>query len=307
MIPGDIVVVQPESLEEAVAVWQEAVEHRQRPAYLGGGTELVTQGRDGKLQADVLIDTKRISATQGHRTDDQRGEMVFGSALRLSAVPGFPLLHWCARGVGDRTVRNSITLGGNICGMLAYREAVLPFLLLGGVAELYGPGGTRFAPMEEVFDKRMHLKDGELVVSFRVPAGAMEGVVSAWGTDLSEGGYGAVAAGAADRSSASGWYYRRRTQDSRIDYPLVTLGMVRRGDFVRVAMAGAWGYPRSAPELESLLEKEGVQSITEEAVRTVVESSPVSWKEDHRGSAAYRQAVALQGIMAGIEFLKGAS
>ncbi|MFH2114623.1 MAG: FAD binding domain-containing protein [Spirochaetota bacterium] len=57
------------------------------------------------------------------------GSLALGAALPLSTFedwPGFPLLSSTIKGVADRTVRNRLTLGGNIAGMLPYREALAP-------------------------------------------------------------------------------------------------------------------------------------------------------------------------------------
>jgi CO/xanthine dehydrogenase FAD-binding subunit len=66
--------------------------------------------------------------------------------------------------VTDQTARNKITIGGNICGRIIYREAVLPFLLADGQVLLAGPGGFRTMPINQIFDQTLQLEQGELLV-----------------------------------------------------------------------------------------------------------------------------------------------
>ncbi|MFW5643975.1 MAG: FAD binding domain-containing protein, partial [Alkalispirochaeta sp.] len=164
MISFDVDYVQAATVAEAIAAWSEATAEGKTPRYFGGGTEIVTMARDNKLTADVVIDYKRVPETRSGRAEraapggDRDGTGVgpaapadplaparFGSALRLNEIAdtgAFALLGYCAAGVADRTVRNSITLGGNIAGMLPYREAVLPFLLLDGTVTTAAPAAT---------------------------------------------------------------------------------------------------------------------------------------------------------------------
>ncbi|MFW5795913.1 MAG: FAD binding domain-containing protein [Alkalispirochaeta sp.] len=176
MIPFDVDYVQAATAAEAIAAWSEATAEGKTPRYFGGGTEIVTMARDNKLAADVLIDYKRVPETRVGAVQrrapgaarstaadpaDAGGAAIatdpgitdanpvasgrFGAALRLNEIAdtgAFALLGHCAAGVADRTVRNSITLGGNIAGMLPYREAVLPFLLLDGTVTTAAPAAT---------------------------------------------------------------------------------------------------------------------------------------------------------------------
>ena len=66
------------------------------------------------------------------RIEERGRQLRFGACLTLNEAAGagaIPAAGGGVCGVADHTVRNSITLGGNIAGRLPYREAVLPFLL----------------------------------------------------------------------------------------------------------------------------------------------------------------------------------
>jgi CO/xanthine dehydrogenase FAD-binding subunit len=86
-----------------------------------------------------VIDIKEISEC---RSAARQGEqVVLGAALSLNEVVDsklFPLLSATCRRIADHTVRNRLTLGGNICGRLPYREAGLPLLVAGAQVEIAG-------------------------------------------------------------------------------------------------------------------------------------------------------------------------
>ena len=55
--------------------------------------------------------------------------------------------------MADHTARGKITLGGNICAQIFYREAVLPFLLADSEVIIAGPKGMKVAAINQVFDE----------------------------------------------------------------------------------------------------------------------------------------------------------
>ena len=112
-------------------------------------------------------------------------------------------------------MRNRLTLGGNIAGMLPYRETVLPFLLADATARLVAPAGERRVPFAEVFSKHLRLEPGELLAQIRV----------------------------LKTMASRPWFYRRRVKQGRLDYPLVTACFLHVNDALRMAVSGAFGFP----------------------------------------------------------------
>jgi CO/xanthine dehydrogenase FAD-binding subunit len=225
MIRHDVVYYRPASLAEALEAWREASAVGHDPAYVGGGTEIVTMARESRIRPGALIDLKDLPECAG--AGEAGGMLRFGACLTLNACAeqrGFPLLAAAASGVADHTVRNSITLGGNIAGRLPYREAVLPFLVCDAIAEVAAPGAAaREAPLASLWDRRLRLAPGELLVALRVPAA----------------------------SAALRWAHRRRAKDSRVDYPLVTLACVRDRRSLRVAASGVADYPLRLADVDA--------------------------------------------------------
>lgn len=324
MIPFDLRYLRAESAEEAVAAWSAANERGETAHYLGGGTEIVTLARESKLYTDEVIDCSRIPEASAVETVTEGGHewFAYGAALPLNRIVDGDhqgLLRACLAGIADRTTRNSITLGGNICGMLPYREAVLPWLLTEGLVETAVPGSAAGAtgatdegapirrvrrPIAELFDKRLKLAPGELVLRFLLPMD--------WAPpDVSTPPAAAPSSGADGRGSGStygprtaagpGWFYQRRTKDPRADYPLVTLAMAAIGGELRVALGGAWGYPARATVLEEAIrEADGAGA---RRIGVALDAEGRSFREDHRGSAAYRRELAIQAIAQGLAHL----
>jgi len=225
MISQDISYIRPETVEEAMQAW---AEHTGRPAgkaqtdkaqaeeipagvsngvrYLGGGTELITGTRKSGLSGKpfrVLIDLKHVSETR--RMESSGGRIFLGSTLSLNEIGDsgfFPLLTATIRNIADRTTRNRLSLGGNIAGNLPYREAVLPLLLADAtihtiksvLADDLNLSLRQEYPLREIFNKRLPLLAGELILGFSLPAAA---------TTLP-------------------WRHYRATRTGPVDYPLVT-------------------------------------------------------------------------------------
>jgi len=291
MIAYELEYLRPETVEEAAAAFVAARDAGRNPCYLGGGTEIVTMARDGKVHADSLIELTRLADCRAlERRDD---ETRFGAALTLNEViedGDCPLLSAAAVAVADHTVRNSVTLGGNILGLLPYREAVLPFLLFDGRIEIAGPNGRRWESLPALFDKRVRLQAGEFAVAFALPPAAREAPC----------------------------FYRRRERDSRVDYPLVTVAMTRLHRELRFAVSGAFGYPLRRPAAERALTEFGpvraragagasadTRSRYASAVSAALEALPQRYHADMRASAQYRRALLAHALEDGLCELSG--
>jgi CO/xanthine dehydrogenase FAD-binding subunit len=275
MIPFDLVYYKPESVDEALEAYQSASEEGLAPRYLSGGTELVTLARDNKLQSRAFIDLKTITECRG--IAEEHEQVSFGSCVTLNEVIQrdlWSLLSDACRGVGDHTVRNTVTIGGNAAGMLPYREALLPFLIAGGDVEVGGPQGRRPAAVREVFDKRLKLAEGEFLVRLTLPRAAFE------------------------KPS----YYVRHTKDARVDYPLVSLTMLRDGDRVRAAVAGTASYPVARDDVDELLSRSGDPEERAAEAAGLLDGSILT---DMRGSADYRRFLFEDALAKGLRELEG--
>ena len=273
MIAADVAYLRPDTAEEAVDAWRRLDGAR----YLAGGTEIATAARrTAAFDLRACIDVKRIPEANVHEIGG--GCLRLGAALALSDVAqgdAFPLLGAVLRGIADRTVRNRLTLGGNLAGLLPYREAALPLLLADASILTIVPGqgeilsARKERPLRAIFDKRLVLAPGELVLSFCMPLDVPE-----WP-----------------------WSHHRKTRTGPVDYPLVTTAMVRDGPHVRFAVAGAHPYPFRSDAVDALLSKDGAAALP--AVLAAL--GPL--RADARASAEYRGQLLKNLIRAGLEDL----
>lgn len=178
-----------ENLEEAYNLYNE-LDH---VYYYAGGTELVTTIRKGKLNVDALIDIKGIDGITEINKDS------LGACVTLNDLEQCQMLSDVASRIADHTVRNAITLGGNVCGRLPYKEMILPLLAMDATVEVYTNEGLKTYPVEEIFDKRFKIKPEDIVYKFHY-------------------------------KEAASYFYHRIEESTEVDYPLLTILIAKRSD-----------------------------------------------------------------------------
>lgn len=107
------------SLEDAVDLARQARAQNQRPAFSGGGTDLLQQVKDGTATPDVLINLR--SVTGADRITATAGQVDIGGLITLTALAEadlirnqYAVLAEAARSVGTPQIRNAGTLAGNL-------------------------------------------------------------------------------------------------------------------------------------------------------------------------------------------------
>jgi CO/xanthine dehydrogenase FAD-binding subunit len=268
MIAFDFSYYRPTTVEEAVDLFQQLTLAGNRVMYLSGGTELITRARASDLLFDAAIDIKDILPCNACQLDGD--ELVIGAGVTMSKVAEsnlFPLLTMTLKGIADHTSRNKITIGGNICSHLKYRESVLPFLLGDSQAVIAGKDGTRQVLLKDVFDQAMHLKHGEFLVQVRTKKPFIEAPC----------------------------VHIRKTKQSKIDYPLYTIALIGIYGDIRLACSGLYQFPFRFANLEKVLsDKEKPMQDRVHLVTTEIANGVV---DDMLGSGAYRKFVFQQGLM----------
>jgi CO/xanthine dehydrogenase FAD-binding subunit len=211
----------PGTPQAAFERWNEAVKHKQTPLYYSGGTEIVTGMRKGTIKADLLIDLKSIetytSLGEG-KSPMTKGALWLGGGVTLGELARIwpeTLLSEVAGGIADHSVRNTLTLGGNVCGRLAYREICLALLTLEADVVLFGAGGYVRKALAEVFHKRLDLEPGQILMGFELNVETLY---------------------------VCRYFRRRRQKQNQIDYPICHTVVVRHGDRFRAAVSGVSPY-----------------------------------------------------------------
>jgi xanthine dehydrogenase FAD-binding subunit len=134
----------PQSLIEAVELL--AANPFARP--MAGGTDILVRLREGHKDYADIVDIHGLSELEGITED--RGELRIGSGTTFAALMASPLaarlapmLIEAAGWVAGPQIRNTATIGGNICNGSACADSAAPLLILNAHLDLIGPEGER--------------------------------------------------------------------------------------------------------------------------------------------------------------------
>lgn len=276
MIPADFAYYRPEGLDQLSAALSKT---GGKPfSFYGGGSEVITMARAGTISPAAVIDLKGIPECRylGRRA----GKIVIGAGVPLAQIDEsglFPLLGKTGARIADHTNQCRITLGGNLCGTICYREAALPLMLCDAEVSLWHKGAVRSVSLEQVFKQKMNLSPGEAVIAFAV----------------------------AENWAALPYVHVKRTRGSKIDYPLCTVAAVKTQQEIRLAFSGVYPYPFREKMLEKLA---GDRSLSpERRADKIVKALDGPVLEDLIAGKAYRLFVLKEALRQTLERLEGAS
>ncbi len=226
MIPTDFDYFRPDDLQEAEAIYQELNDQKRNPVFYSGGSEIISMSRVGSIAPGVVIDLKAIP--ECNQVYFEGNELVIGACVTLSKIveeKTFPLLATTVGRIADHTNQCRITLGGNVCGTIIYRESVLPLLLTECNVCIYGLEGERCVHINEVFDRRIKLSPGEFITRFKIG--------SEYLTDR--------------------YVHVKKTRGEKIDYPLLTVAAIDHEGDIRAAFSGICSFPFRSSLIEETL------------------------------------------------------
>lgn len=259
MIAHDFIYCRPDTLQEAADAFSQLQSQGKTALYYGGGSEIITMCRAGSIRPDAVIDIKRIPECTELSMEEQG--LRIGSACTLSQIGAsklFPLLGLACGRIADHTNQCRITLGGNLCGTILYRETSLPLLLADAEITLFGPAGERNLPFRSVFDGRMRLWPGELIVRLRLPVWVL----------------------------SARHFHIKKTANEKIDYPLVSVAALCKDNRLRLGFSGICSYPFRSESIEELINDQ-TKSI-EDRVGLAADLLPEPPYRDREGSGEYR-------------------
>jgi CO/xanthine dehydrogenase FAD-binding subunit len=167
--------VQASTADEAVALLQDCGPDSR---LLMGGTDLFPGLREGRFQARVVIDVKRLPGMRQLVHDDETGLMI-GAAVTMNELARhpvvqarYPVLAQAAATVASYQIRNRATIGGNLCNASPCADTAPATLVLEAEFLLYGLQGERAVPAGEFFrgPGQTALRPAEMMVGIRIPA-----------------------------------------------------------------------------------------------------------------------------------------
>jgi carbon-monoxide dehydrogenase medium subunit len=255
---------------------------------LAGGTDVVSELRDGINTPDLIIDLKGVGGLDSVAVED--GALMIGALVTFTDLiesahvrDELPVLWEAARGVGSVGIRNRATMTGNICSAVPCCDAGPPLLVYEATVRVAGPDGPRSIPMADWFvaPRETALRPAEIVTSVAVPCPA----------ERHGGAY--VKLG------------RYRGEDLAQASAAV---LALPGERYRVAFGAVAPTPVRARGIEALMEgRDLTDALIEEAKGLVPEeTAPIS---DVRASAEYRAhmlpVMFERGARAAVERLRG--
>ena len=160
-----------QSLTEAVELL--AAHPFARP--MAGGTDILVRLREGHKDYADIVDIHGLPELEG--ITENRGELRIGSGTTFAALMASPLaarlapmLIEAAGWVAGPQIRNTATIGGNICNGSACADSAAPLLVLNAHLDLIGPEGERLIPLRgfHLGPGRVELRQGEILRSVRI-------------------------------------------------------------------------------------------------------------------------------------------
>lgn len=267
MIAFDFIYLRPNTLKEAVDAYIQLQSEGKSPVYYAGGSEIISMCRVGAIQPGAVIDIKNIPECMLLSVDDQK--LHIGSVCTLNQISEsklFPLLeHSCGR-IADHTNQCRITLGGNLCGTIIYRETSHSLLLSDAEITIYGIDGEKTVPFQSIFNGWIMLNPGEIIVQVHVPVWAL----------------------------SARYAHIKKTANEKIDYPLVSIAAIWKENNLRIAFSGICSFPFRNEQIETVL-NDRTKSCSERAEAAAGLLPEVAYS-DAQGSGEYRLFVLINTL-----------
>lgn len=260
MIPFNFEYYKPETVEEAVNLFNKLKIIGKKPMYYGGGTEFISMARTHNIYTEAVIDIKAISECNVYQL--QNNELIIGSAITLTNIAElnlFPLLSLAVKRIADHTIQGKITLGGNLAGTIIYREAVLPLMVADSEIVIAGTDGIKKIPLRDVFDRRIQLNEGEMII---------QTVIN-------------------NQFLSMPYIHVKRTKNEKIDYPLITMAGLKNNNRISIAFSGVCEYPFRSSLIEDILNDNSVS--VNEKINKAINNMPDQILNDLSGSSEYRK------------------
>jgi aerobic carbon-monoxide dehydrogenase medium subunit len=170
--------LRPSTVDEALEL---AANLGDEARFYAGGTELLLAMREGFLDARYLIDLKRVSGLAGIASDEADGSIRIGAVTthtdveRSSLIASiFPELARLVAHVANLRVRNTGTLGGNLCFAEPHGEPATLLIAADANVVLSARGGSRTVALADWIRGPFEadLRSGELLEEIRIPSPA---------------------------------------------------------------------------------------------------------------------------------------
>ncbi len=259
----------PASLAECLALLAANPDAR----VIAGATDLAVESNLHARRFSCLVSVEALPELRAFR--ETRDEVELGAALTLSEIEAQwqdapAVFHDWLSLFASPLIRNRATLGGNLATASPIGDAAPLLMALEAEVRVAGREGLRMVPLAQFFKsyRQTALTSGELLLSVHLPKPFPQHM-----------GFFKVAKRRMDDIS---------TVAAGMAVDLNTAGRVQRA---RIAYGGVAPVPLRATQVEEALLGRAWNESTIHSVQEILERTlqPIS---DHRGSAAYRLALA---------------
>ena len=163
----------PTTTKEAAAL----LAGEQGDAYiLAGGTDLLVRMKMGSIEPALVVDIKKIPATQEINVSDKGisiGASVSGATMSEHAKlnKSWPGVVEAANLIGSDQIQSRCTIAGNLCNASPAADSVPALIAAGAKAVIVGEQRRRTVPVEKIITGpgTTSLQKGELIESILLP------------------------------------------------------------------------------------------------------------------------------------------
>src|SRR3990172_7718096 len=162
----------PDTLEEACKLLEES----KNGAPLAGGTDMLVEIKKGLRHQDEIISLGRIKELK--IIEEESGNLYIGACTTHNEVRNSPLINSkipaiseAASVIGSDQVRNTATIGGNICTGASCCDMAPVLIACNASVEIASSKGKRIISLKDffVFHKETSIKKGEILTRIIVP------------------------------------------------------------------------------------------------------------------------------------------
>lgn len=159
------------NLEETLKVIDK---YKEKGKVIAGGTDIVIALKEGHVSPEIMIDISDINELT--KIEEKDNWIYLGSCVKYKDIErentfstNLKALSKAARSVGSPQIRNTGTIGGNICNGSPAADIVPPLLALDSICIIKSIDGEREVPLKDMFlDKgKVDLKSNEILKSVK--------------------------------------------------------------------------------------------------------------------------------------------
>jgi len=162
----------PETLQEACKL----LEGKQNAAAIAGGTDILVEIKKGLRHNDNIVSLSGIKELK--ILEETNNPLVIGAAVTHNEIKNskfikekFPALAEAASLIGTDQVRNTATVGGNLCTGASCCDMAPILIASNASVEIFSIKGKRIVALQDffVFHKETSIGKGELMTKIIVP------------------------------------------------------------------------------------------------------------------------------------------